>query len=85
MIVEKASGVRFEGDLCLIRFDAANQPQRVLFGQGKLLRVGNLLVRARSEDASFEIDLRRKNAPVITGSADAVELIEVAGARVWPK
>ena len=84
-LVEKESGARFEGDLCLIRFDAAKQPQRILFCQGKSLRVGNLVVHAKSDDASFEIDLRNKNAPVVAGSADAVELIEIAGVKVWPK
>jgi hypothetical protein len=85
VIVEKSSGVRFEGDLCLIRFDAANQPQHLLFCQGRSLRVGKLLVRARSDTANFEIDLRRKSAPVVAGSVDAVELIEIAGEKVWPK
>jgi dienelactone hydrolase len=85
VVIERKSGIRFEGDLCLIRFDAAKQPERVLFCQGKLLRAGDLVIRARSDDASFEIDLRRKDAPVIAGPADALELIEVAGAKVWPK
>jgi len=84
-VVEKESGVQFEGNLCLVRFDAAKQPQRVLFGRGKSLRVGNLVVSARSDGASFEIDLGNKNAPILEGSADAVELIEIAGVKVWPK
>ena len=85
MIVEQESGAHFEGDLCLVRFDAARQPQRVLFCQGKSLRIGNLNVRAKREDASFEIDLRNQNSPVVAGAADAVEFVELAGAKVWPK
>jgi hypothetical protein len=84
-VVERESGASFEGDLCLVRFDAAQRPQRVLFCRGKSLRVGNLLIRAKREDASFEIDLGNQQAPIVTGSADAVEAIEVAGARLWPK
>ena len=85
LVVETESGVRFEGDLCLLRFDAAMQPKRVLFCQGKSLRVGNFVIRAKSDEASFEIDLSNKDAPVVAGSADAVDLIEVAGVKVWPK
>jgi hypothetical protein len=84
-IVEKESDVRFEGDLCLVRFNAANRPDRVLFCRGKSLRVGELFVRAKNEEASFEIDLKNKNAPIVAGPAEAVDLIEVAGARIWPK
>jgi len=76
---------QFEGDLCLVRFDAAQRPQQILFCHGKTLRAGQVLVRARQEDASFEIDLAQPGSPIVAGAADAVELIEVAGAKLWPK
>lgn len=85
LVVEKESGARLEGDLCLVRFDAAGRPQRAIFCRGKSLRVGGLCIRARNEEASFEIDLNERNAPVAAGPADAVDLIEVAGVRIWPK
>ncbi len=83
--VETESGVRFEGDLCLVRFSAAGQPQRVLFCRGKSFRENRLVIRTKNEQASFEIDLENREAPVVTGPADEVDLIELAGVRVWPR
>lgn len=85
LVVEHESGAQSEGDLCLVRFNPERQPVRVLFCRGHSLRVGNLLVHAKAEDASFEIDLTNKEAPIVAGDADAVESIEVAGIRLWPK
>jgi len=68
-----------------VRFDASQQPQRIVFCQGKSLRVGKVMVRAKREDACFEIDLDQRNSPVISGPTDAVELVEVAGVKLWPK
>jgi len=82
---EKERGTGFEGDLCLVRFDASERPRRVLFCRGRSLRIGELLVRAKDEDASFEIDLNHGATPVVAGPAEAVEVIEVAGVRLWPK
>jgi len=58
---------------------------RVVFCRGKSLRAGALLVRARSAEASFEIDLSNQAAPIVAGPADAVDLIELAGVHLWPK
>jgi hypothetical protein len=85
LLVEKESGVRFEGDLCFVRFDAANQPMRVVFCRGKSLRVGNLRIEANDSEASFEINLINLTAPVVAGPVGAVALLEIAGLRVWPR
>lgn len=84
-ILEKENSVRFKGDLCLVRFANSKQPKQVLFCQGRLLRVGELLVRVNDENSCFEIDLNHTAAPVVAGPANAVEVIEVGGVRLWPK
>jgi len=85
MIVEKETGLRFEGDLCLVRFNAANQPTMVLFCRGKSLRVGDFVVRAKSDEVNFEIDLNKRDAPIVAGPASAVDFIEIRHSRIWPK
>lgn len=85
LLIERESRLRFEGDLCLVRFDAVNQPSRVVFCRGKSLRVGNLRIEANDSEASFEIDLTSQIAPVVAGPAGAVKSLEIAGRRVWPK
>jgi oligo-alginate lyase len=84
-VLEKESGARFEGDLCLVRFDKSKRPKRVLFCRGRSLRMGELLVRAKDEQASFELDLDNRNSPVVAGPAEAVAAVEVAGVRLWPR
>jgi dienelactone hydrolase len=84
-VVEKSTGARFEGDLCLIRFDAAGHPERVWFCRGKMLRVDSLLVRTKDAEASFEVSLDGNKASVVAGPPDAVESIEIGGAKMWPK
>ena len=84
-LVEKGSGARFEGDLCLIRFDTVARPERVWFCRGKTLRVGPLLVRAKDAEARFEISLDGNQASVVAGRANALESVEIAGAKIWPR
>jgi hypothetical protein len=84
-LVEKNIGARFEGDLGLVRFDAAGWPERVWFCRGKMLSVGSLLVRARDTEVSFEISLDRDKASIVAGPTNAVEFIEVSGMKLWPK
>jgi hypothetical protein len=84
-VFEKESGARFEGDICLVRFDKSKKPKRVLFCRGRSLRIGGLLVRASDDRASFELDLDNREFPLVAGPAEAVAAVEVAGARLWPK
>jgi len=84
-LVEKESNTRFEGDLCLVRFNAAQHAERALLCRAKSLRVGDLFVRSKNAEASFEICLENIDGPVVAGQADAVALIEIAGVRLWPK
>lgn len=84
-VVEPQSGLRFEGELCLVRFDTAGQPCRVLFCQGRALERAGLVVEAQDPTASFELDLDRRDGPVVAGAAEAVRRIEVGGERLWPK
>jgi hypothetical protein len=84
-VTEAAGGAEFTGDLCLVRFDASKRPVRALFCRGRSLRAGELTIRAKDEQASFEVDLERPDAPVVGGPAEAVEAVELGGVRLWPK
>jgi len=84
-VTEKATGTQFDGDLCLVRLDKSNRPKRVLFCRGRSLRIGELVVRTKDAQASFELDLDRRDSPVVAGPAEAVAAIEVGGVRLWPK
>jgi hypothetical protein len=44
-----------------------------------------LTIRARGEDASFEIDLENPERLIRAGDSEAVETITSAGVQLWPK
>lgn len=83
VLVEGQSGLRFEGALCMVRFDGA-RPIRVMLGHGRSLRLGRLGIQVRSPGGSFEIDLTRPDAPVVAGPGAELEWIELDGVRIWP-
>ncbi len=84
-LVAKGGEVRLNAELCLVRFSAAGKPERLLFCRGTAMGAGPLSVRAKDDRASFELDLRQPERPIVYGPADAIEGIEWAGVRVWPQ
>jgi hypothetical protein len=84
-VAEPGSGARFEGDLCLVRLDKSKRPTRVLFCRGRSLRIGNLVVEARDNQAGFELDLERPESPIVAGPVEAVASVELGGVKLWPK
>lgn len=84
-LVEARNAIRFEGDCCMVRFDAAGEPIRLVLCRSRSLRVGDLVVQANDNAASAEIDLGREAEPVVAGSADAIVRMERGGVRLWPK
>jgi oligo-alginate lyase len=84
-VLQAEAKAEFAGDVCLVRFDASNQPQRVMFCRGKSLRVGEWMIRAKEAQGSFEISLERPDAPEVSGTAGAVVEIQNKGIKIWPK
>jgi len=83
--IEGETGLQFEGDVCLVRLNKSNEPTRVWFCRGTSLRIGQLVIRAKEEKGSVEIDLSRLDAPVVSGPADAIAEIQNRGFKIWPK
>jgi hypothetical protein len=84
-IIEPGRGLRFEGDLCFLRFDRAGRPQGAMLCRSQFLRVGEFHFRAKAATASLELDLTRREAPVVAGDTNDVELVALAGETLWPK
>jgi dienelactone hydrolase len=84
-ILEPATGLRFEGELCLVRFAAAGRPVRVALARGRSLALDGLRVVVKTAGASLELDLANPTRPVVAGPPDALERIEIGGTTVVPK
>ncbi|MBN1417376.1 MAG: heparinase II/III family protein [Planctomycetes bacterium] len=79
-VIEKESGLRLEGDLCLVRLGSDGKPRRIVLCRTRSLRVGDLIVRAKGEEASVEIDLEGGAPRIVAGPADAVEFVRAGAA-----
>jgi hypothetical protein len=84
-VVEPTTGIRIDGQLGFVRFDAAGKPQRVVLCMGKSLEVGALRL-ARTRDAGWvELDLSNEAAPIVSGAPEEVETILDGTRKLWPK
>jgi hypothetical protein len=80
-LVEPESGLRLDGELCVVRFDET-RPVRVMLARSRSLRLGTLRIQARSPEAGFEIDLTGAEPAVVAGNAAELEWIERNGVRI---
>lgn len=85
LVVPGDQEVQFEGDLCLIELDASGLPARLVLCRSQSLRVGDVRVQTNNAEASFEIELRDGEARIVSGPADGLESIEIAGRKVSTK
>jgi len=82
ILVDPENGLRLEGEMAWVRFSAANEVTRVVLCRARSLRVGKVHVRLKASDASVELDLTRPREPVVAGSPEALEFLEVNGERL---
>jgi hypothetical protein len=84
-LADGAPAVRSDGELCLVRFNRAGQPERLLFCRGRSFQAAGVVLTVRDAQTSLEADLRAAGSPVVAGPAETVETLEVAGRRLWPR
>ncbi|MDW8309912.1 MAG: heparinase II/III family protein, partial [Verrucomicrobiales bacterium] len=77
--------IRLRGELCLVRFNTAQAPERLVLCRGQTLRAGEVTLQLKDPAASVEVDLTPPDAPRIRGETGALESLEIAGRRVLPK
>ncbi len=73
-VVQPDTGLRLDGQLALVRFDAAGKPQRIAFCLGPSLTVGTVAVRAKKPTDFVEVAIEPDGAKVLHGPADEIEV-----------
>ncbi len=85
VVLEKEYDLKFDGDFCILRYDAQGRIGRMLFSRGASLRAGNVRIQSKDVEANVELDLSNRQNPIIAGPPNTVDLVEVAGVRLWPR
>jgi oligo-alginate lyase len=81
-VVQPEWAARLDGELCLVRRDAAGAVRRIALCRGRSVRVGEILVTLKRETEFVEVALEAGQASVVAGDAGAVEEITVSGRTV---
>ncbi len=84
-LLDIPGNISFVGDLCVIRFAANGEPERVLFCGGRRLHAPGVAMQMRKGLGSFEVDLTNRAAAIVSGDTGGTEFIELDGKRIWPK
>jgi hypothetical protein len=74
VLVEKTSGLRLDGQLCFLRFDAEGKLRRVMLGRGNALSVGDVHIQLKNRPQCVEIAFGAEGASVVYGNAADVEI-----------
>ena len=74
-MIQKDWGIRFDGQLCWLRLDAAGNIQRIAVSHGTELYVANVALHLVKETDFIEIGFEDKRASVVSGSWSDVEKI----------
>ena len=72
-LLQRATGIRIDGQFGLVRFDASGKPQRALLCLGKSLEVGEFRLARTHNIRWVELDLGNPAAPVLSGSLETIE------------
>ncbi|MHB0959364.1 MAG: heparinase II/III domain-containing protein [Pirellulaceae bacterium] len=85
VFVERATGIRIDGQLGFVRFDASGKPLRVMLCQGRLLEVGTVRLERTQVPGWVEVDLRNQEAPIVSGAPLEVKSLSDGVRSLWPR
>ncbi len=80
-LVEKTSGLVFEGRLCLLRRDPAGRPVLLALGDARRMAVGPVAVRMKGQAQYVELALKEGAAELLAGDINAIEELTIDGVR----
>ena len=81
-IVQKKHKLRLDGELCLVRTDAAGKVTRIALCRGRGVRSGDVELNLKQETDFIEVRLEGENAVVASGNRDSIREVTIGGQRV---
>ena len=76
-LVQKDSGIRFAGEVCLVRYDTQGAVERIALGRGSSITTGGITVTPRKVSDLIEIRFEDARPIVVTGNPEDVLPIAV--------
>ncbi len=83
MIVQKDSGLRFQGELCWVRWDAEGRISRIAVCRGQSISVGTVTIELKEKTDFMEIRFEDNRAEVVAGPRQSVSFIKINNRSVW--
>lgn len=79
VLVQKESGLTFDGGICLVRRDAAGAPVGLALGNARSVRIGNLAVRLKADAGYVELAIEKGTVQMLAGDPVQIEELTVDG------
>ncbi len=83
IMVQKHSGIRFNGELCWVRWDADGRINRIAVCRGQSISTETVSIGLKVKTDYFEIYFNGNRAEVVAGQQQNIAFIEVNNRNVW--
>jgi hypothetical protein len=75
VMIQPESGLKFIGEMCMVRFSKKGNVEKIVLCNGRSLSVKNINLRLKSRTDFIEIDFHKKQFSVISGKSGGIEKI----------
>jgi hypothetical protein len=84
-MVQKDTGIRFEGELCWVRWEADGRIARIGVCRGRSISTGKVAIGLKVKTDFVEIRFDDDQAEVVAGQRENVESIRINNSNVWKR
>lgn len=85
VIIQKERGVRFQGELCWVRWNIDDTIDRLAICRGRAIAIGNVTITLKPKTDYVEIRFADERAQLVSGPPETVESIKVGDRDVWSR
>jgi hypothetical protein len=84
-LVQKEWRLRLDGELCMVRRDAAGEIKRIVLCRGNSVSIGEVVLKLKRDTDFIEVSLDEGRASVVSGQPEDIQEILAGGRNVWQK
>jgi hypothetical protein len=82
-LVQKEWDLRLDGELCMVRRDAAGEIKRIVLCRGNSVSIGDVVLKLKRDTDFVEVSFDEGRASVVSGQPEDVQEILAGGRNVW--
>jgi hypothetical protein len=85
MMVQKDAGIKFQGELCWVRWNADGRLSRIAVCRGQSVSIGTVTIVLKKKTDFIEIRFGANRADIVTGPQQNIAFIRINNRSVWNK